>query len=174
MIDQQAEERHAALMAVAHALTEAERSEFLARTSETYPRLRGAEVADVLDLTDDYDMFLDRTEPFFEKYADQTPDSPAVRFAAHVLILLGLNLTLPALLKLLQRAGVTGEPENILIAGAVVAEVADEMIRSWGLAECSQANAPVLTEARARQLAMHAMARLQVIRDRDHIDPLGG
>jgi hypothetical protein len=174
MIDQQAEERHAVLMAVQGALTAQEREALLSRTFEMYPYLRGAEVADVLDLTTDHDIFLDQTEVFGEQHDASLPDTPGLYIAEHALILLGQRLTVPAVMKLLQRAGLTGEAEDTLVTGAVVAEVVDELMRSWSLAECSQANAPVLDEARARQLAMHAMARLQVIRERDHIDPLGG
>jgi hypothetical protein len=178
MIDQQAEERHAVLMAVQGALTAQEREQFMDTAIRRWPMFEneGYTPADVLDYTLNYDEFLSQTEPFYAQLrADSpVPGSPATPTALHALILLGQRLTVPAVLKLLQRAGLTGEAEDTLVTGAVVAEVVDELMRSWSLAECSQANAPVLDEARARQLAMHAMARLQVIRERDHIDPLGG
>lgn len=54
----------------------------------------------------------------------------------------------------------------------VVAEVAADMHNSWGLAYCTDVNAPVLDDRVARQMARHAMARLCLIRDRDGTDPL--
>jgi hypothetical protein len=54
----------------------------------------------------------------------------------------------------------------------VVDEVAADMQRSWGLAYCTDANAPVLEDRIAHQLAFHAMARLCLIRDRDGQNPL--
>jgi hypothetical protein len=54
----------------------------------------------------------------------------------------------------------------------VADEVAADMQRSWGLAYCTDANAPVLEDRIAHQLAFHAMARLCLIRDRDGQNPL--
>jgi hypothetical protein len=54
----------------------------------------------------------------------------------------------------------------------VVDEVAADMQRSWGLAYCTDVNAPVLEDRIARQMTFHAMARLCHIRDRDGCDPL--
>jgi hypothetical protein len=54
----------------------------------------------------------------------------------------------------------------------VVDEVAADMQRSWGLAYCTDVNAPVLEDRIARQMTFHAMARLCLIRDRDGFDPL--
>jgi hypothetical protein len=54
----------------------------------------------------------------------------------------------------------------------VVDEVAADMQRSWGLAYCTDVNAPVLEDRIARQMTFHAMARLCLIRDRDGCDPL--
>lgn len=104
------EERHAALMAVAHSLTTADQILLLGKVARDYPRLQGADVADVLDLTSDYDMFLDRTEVFFERYADQVPDTPALIFAAHAVILLGRGLAPARVWSFLQRAGVVDPP----------------------------------------------------------------
>lgn len=103
-------ERDAALMAVAHSLTTAERVLFLGKVARDYPRLRGADVADVLDLTTDHDMFLDRTEPFFERFADQVPGTPALIFAVHLIILMGWGLTPARVWVVLQRAGVVDPP----------------------------------------------------------------
>jgi hypothetical protein len=106
------EEEHGQLMAVAHSLTDAERTAFLGKVTRTYPQLNGADVADVLELTADYDMFLDRTESFFERFEAQMPDGVhyAPRFAAHVIILLGRELTPGRVWSFLQRAGVVGPP----------------------------------------------------------------
>jgi hypothetical protein len=103
-------ERDAALTAVAHALTAEEREQFLAYVRAHWPRLVGADVADVLEHTTDYDRFLDQTEPFFEKCGDHLPDTPGLIFAAHVLIILGRHLTPGSVLALLQQAGVVDAP----------------------------------------------------------------
>jgi hypothetical protein len=166
-------ERDAALNAVAHALTMKERQQFLAAVARQWPRLAGAHVNDVLEYTTDYDLFLGQTEPFFEEHDSQMPDGSGFAYvvAAHVLIILGRPLTMPAVLKLLQRAGVTGGQEDLVIRDFIIAEVADELARSYSLAHCSEPG-HVLDERIALQLARHAMSRLCTIRDRDHIDPL--
>lgn len=107
----QREERHAALMAVACALTGEEQAQFTSYVSARWPRLRGAQVADVLDMAVDYDMFLDRTEPFYEKFHDQLPDAGyAISFAVRALAILDRPLTPGSVISLLQRAGVTAPP----------------------------------------------------------------
>jgi hypothetical protein len=103
-------ERDASLMAVAHSLTAAERVLFLGKVARRYPRLLGADVADVLDFTNDYDEFLDQTEPFFERFDAQMPDVPGVIFAAHVIIVMGWKLTPGRVWSLLQRAGAVDAP----------------------------------------------------------------
>jgi hypothetical protein len=108
-------ERHASLTAVAHALTAFETGRFLAAVHVLYPRLRGAGVADVLDLTTDHDMFLAETESFFEQYGEQLhrqmdASSEAPRAAAHALILLGRPLTVENVTALLTKAGVIDGP----------------------------------------------------------------
>ena len=55
-----------ALLAVARALTEDETRQLLANTAARWPRCAGADVADILDLTDNHGLFLETTEPFFE------------------------------------------------------------------------------------------------------------
>lgn len=106
------EEQHGQLMAVAHALTAAEQTMFLGRVARLYPRLQGAQVADVLDLTADHDMFLDQTEPFFTKFDAQMPDDVhyAPLYAAHVIILMGWGLTPGRVWSVMQRAGVVEAP----------------------------------------------------------------
>jgi hypothetical protein len=107
---QEHEERHAALMAVAHALTADERASLLGNAVRRYPGLDGAEVADVLDLTTDHDKFLDVTEPFLERYSDQLPQDVRLNAAMHAIVLLGLKLTPGRLVSLLQRAGLAEAP----------------------------------------------------------------
>ena len=110
----EAEERHAALMAVAHSLNGDEQMTLLREVGSRWPHLYGATVADVLDYTTDYDEFLDKTEPFFERFAGQLPDtgprSHATITAVHAIILLGLELTPARVACFLQRAGVTEAP----------------------------------------------------------------
>lgn len=167
------EERHAALMAVAHSLTAAEREQFLAKASHWRGLPAGADVADVLDMTTDHDEFLDQTEPFYEAHTD-LPGMPGVIFALHVLIILGQKLTVPAVLRLLLRAGLLDTAHEGEVRNLIVEEVADDLQRSWNLAHGTSATAPRLDDQMAAQLARHAIARLALIRDRDGIDPLTG
>lgn len=105
-------ERYASLMAVTSALRREDRVAFMNAVDKCWPRLRGAQVADILDMTTDRDMFLGQTEPFFEKFADQLPGgvSYAASFAAHVVIILGRPLTPGRVIVLLQRAGTVAPP----------------------------------------------------------------
>lgn len=105
-------EQHAALMAVTHSLTAAERTLFLGKVARRYPRLDGAGVADVLDLTTDHDMFLDKTEPFYEKFGGHLPEGAghATILAVHAIIILELELTPARVTCFLQRAGVLEAP----------------------------------------------------------------
>ena len=82
-----------ALLAVARALTEDEQRDLMAVTAARWPRLDGADPADVLDLTDNADMFL---------------DVRGLRYAAHALIILARPLTGPAVLDIVRRAGLEG------------------------------------------------------------------
>jgi hypothetical protein len=107
-------ERHAALMAVAHSLNGDEQMTLLRDVGNRWPHLHGATVADVLDYTTDYDEFLGQTELFFERFADQLPDTGlrgyATIIAAHAIILLGLELAPARVAYFLQRAGVIEAP----------------------------------------------------------------
>jgi hypothetical protein len=142
----QAEERNSQLTAVAHALTEAERAMFLGKVARKYPRLDGAHVDDVLDITTDHDMFLDKTEPFYERFGAQLPETGAVTFALHVIILMGWTLTPGRVWSILQRAGVVEAPRYPEVeAGLWVHE------RDLGGGPCrADANGLLLT-ARAEQ-----------------------
>jgi len=97
-----------ALLAVARALTEDEQRDLMAAVTARWPRLDGADPADVLDLTDNADMFLDLTEPFFELHGGELPDVRGLRYAAHALIILARPLTVPAVLDIVRRAGLEG------------------------------------------------------------------
>jgi hypothetical protein len=105
------EERHAALMAVQGALTEAERVLLLGNAVRRFgPRMDGAGVADVLDITTNHDMFLAETEPFLERFAPQLPQDAPLGAAMHAVILLKRELTPARVISLLQRAGVMEAP----------------------------------------------------------------
>lgn len=119
------EEQHGQLMAVAHSLTAAERVLFLGKVTRRYSRLEGAEVADVLDLTSDHDMFLDQTEPFFERFEAQMPDDVhyAPLYAAHVIILMGWQLTPGRVWFIMQRAGVVDAPRFPEVEAGLVARL---------------------------------------------------
>jgi hypothetical protein len=140
----QAEEQHAALMAVAHALTAAQQLAVCAEASRRWPRMQGAKTADILDITVDHDMFLGQTEPFFTGHGAEMPDglNYAPLFAAHALILLGRDLTVPAVTALLVRAGCADAPDydpthdlavvlaNASMPGTAAARAALENLRS--------------------------------------------
>lgn len=117
-------ERDAALMAVAHSLTVAERAALLGRAVRIVGlSMDGADVADVLDYTDDFDMFLNQTEPFFEKFSDQLPESHAVILALHVIILMGWGLTPGRVWSVMQRAGVVDPPRYPEVEAGLVAAI---------------------------------------------------
>lgn len=121
----QADERRAALMALQHALDPGERVLFMAKAIRRWPifEAEGVTPADVLDYTDDYDEFLNETEPFFEQFADQLPDNVSLRSAAHVLILLGKKLTPARVIALVQRAGMTEVPRYPEVEVGIIATV---------------------------------------------------
>jgi len=161
-------ERTAELNAVAHALTTDESTRLLAAV----PRMRGAHVNDVLDEALECDTFVGQTDPFFERYADQMPDlNYAPAYAAYALLLMGERLTVAAVLRLLFRAGVLGTEHEAQVRDFMVEEVADAMARAWDL-NYGEPGGPKLGRYDARLMARHAIARLHVIRERDHIDPL--
>lgn len=60
------EARTGAVLAVEGRMTEEEREEFLARMTWRNPHLRGAHVADILDMLYESDAYLGIVEPFFE------------------------------------------------------------------------------------------------------------
>lgn len=140
------EAQHAALMAVAHTLTGGEAAWLMAETGQRWPRLNGAQPADILDHTTDYDMFLDTTEPFFEKYGARFPDIPGMRTAAHLLILMERDLTPGTLMALLQKAGVAEAsgrdaraslrlPDGALANSILVVSRAEQSLRAAGVDE---------------------------------------
>lgn len=96
------EQQHRALMAVARALTQEEQGLILAK-SRKWPGMAGAEVADVLDHTVEYDEFLGQTEPFLEEHAIEVGDGYGTAYVLHALVLLGRPLTVEAVRALQQR-----------------------------------------------------------------------
>jgi hypothetical protein len=60
--------RGESLMGVQERMTEEERQKFLERMTGRNPHLRGAHVADVLDMLYEQDAFLALAEPFYEAY----------------------------------------------------------------------------------------------------------
>lgn len=100
------ERQHDALMAVTRALTEDESGIILSKSAR-WPGMAGAGVADVLDHTVDYDEFLNRTEPFYERHTaelGELGDNYGTIYALHALILLDRELTVEAVRSLLARA----------------------------------------------------------------------
>jgi hypothetical protein len=96
---------HDALMAVARSLTPDETAAFLARLAPPGSRLHGAEVADLLDMLDQQDAWLDKIEPFYEDNEGQLPQVAGTRYALYALLGLGRELTVENLTRMLMRAG---------------------------------------------------------------------
>jgi hypothetical protein len=92
------------LLAIERALTADERTAFDTYVRDNWPRLVGATPADVLEHTTSYDMFLDRTEPFFGAHPDELPTGTPNTAVLHLLIILGRELTPLNLAKALIRA----------------------------------------------------------------------
>jgi hypothetical protein len=103
------EQQYAALMAVSRALTQNEVAAILARSSQ-WPGMDGAGVADVLDMTVDYDEFLSVTEPFHEAHHAELGDNYGTVYALHALILLRQEPTVDTVRALLVRAGLAEGP----------------------------------------------------------------
>ncbi len=93
------------LVLIQESLTEDETRQFLADARDRWPNLAGAHVADILEHTTSYDMFLDKTEPFFEAHEGQMPPGCPNTAALHALIILGGELSMDRLLRLLAHAG---------------------------------------------------------------------
>jgi hypothetical protein len=70
------------------AMTLDQRSAFLDRVFEINPHLRGAEVADVLDMFDNADSNLDVVEPFFIHHRDQIPATQSTYYSSALRALL--------------------------------------------------------------------------------------
>jgi hypothetical protein len=100
-----ADPHHDALLAIDRSLSPVERSAFLDYVAGHWPRLVGAEPADILEITGSYDMFLDRTEPFGEEHDAELPDVPGIRAALHALIILDAALTVENVTRMLTAAG---------------------------------------------------------------------
>lgn len=63
-------------------MTDEEREILLERVFDAYPRLRGAHVADVLELYDQSDSLLDVREPFLESVRGRWSNADLVRVAS--------------------------------------------------------------------------------------------
>jgi hypothetical protein len=156
------ERQHQALMALTRALTPDEMAAILAR-SNGWPGMDGAGVADVLDMTVDYDEFLAETEPFYEAHHRELGDNYGTVYAVHALILLRRPLTVESVLELLTRAGLRapapydpfGDLAKIIYAarrmpGPFTPETADAIAR---LKDAGAWGTPYVIEARLRSLA---------------------
>jgi hypothetical protein len=164
--DQMAQaEQDAACMAVAHALTAAERERFFAGVRG----MDGADVADILAEAVDRDMLVNDTDEFYEAHPGALPDIPARAYAVHALLIMRRPLTVPAVLGLLYRAGAVDAPAPG--TSAVTAEVAAALDAEWKWV--SGGRSPLASWI-PEKLAQAAIRQLAVIRDRDGIDPLGG
>jgi hypothetical protein len=96
---------HDALMAVARSLTPDETAAFLARLAPPGSRLHGAEVADLLDMLDQHDAWLDQIEPFYADNEHELPQVAGTRYALYALLGLGRELTVENLTRMLTAAG---------------------------------------------------------------------
>jgi hypothetical protein len=99
------------LTAIERAVTAAGgKDKFLAYVAEHWPRLVGASIADVLEHTTSYDLFLDQTEPFYEAHGGEMPPASPNTAALHALIILGGELSTDRLRRLLADAGLIPAP----------------------------------------------------------------
>jgi hypothetical protein len=98
------------LVLLQEALDDAETHQFLAASRDRWPRLDGARVADVLEMTTSHDLFLGQTEPFFEAHPDELRGARGVTAVLHALIILGRELTVANAIRLLMRAGLIPAP----------------------------------------------------------------
>ena len=96
-----------ALSAITRALTDDEARTIVDRFVVANPHWNGAMAADILDALYQADEHLDVIEPFYEAHEDELPDVPGVGYAVLAVISMGRNLTVPAVLDLLDRAGLT-------------------------------------------------------------------
>jgi hypothetical protein len=100
-------ERTTALVAVAHALTQAEREQLIAAAVRAVPEMKASRsAAEILDYTEDYDVFGGKNDPFLDRNEGQVPVVPGTRFAMDALSLLGRPLTVAAVTRLLVKAGI--------------------------------------------------------------------
>jgi hypothetical protein len=95
------------LLTITRALTDDERRLIVTRFVNLNPHWDGAEAADILDALDQGDAYLGKTEPFYEEHGGELPDArPARGFAVLAVVAMGRDLTVPAVLDVLQRAGI--------------------------------------------------------------------
>jgi len=113
------------LVLLQEALDDEETRQFLAEVARRWPRMAGAHVADVLEHTTDYDLFLDATEPFFDEHEAELfslPDALPVTAVLHLLIIMGRELTMANLLSVLGTAGLLPAAPSVLRWRRVVIE----------------------------------------------------
>ena len=113
-------EQAGALWAVAGTLNENDMyEEFCARAWARWPATDQLQVPDILGWLADTGALDDETAPFFAAHEDEVPDTPGAAFALFALAVLGQELTMANLVKVLVKAELaTGLPEAELDRGA--------------------------------------------------------
>lgn len=96
---------HDALMAISRALTPAERALIEDIAASRWPRMRGADTPDILDILSQHDAHVAQLEAFYERTRGELLPGPAARFAAYAVLMLTGRIELPPVLELLGRAG---------------------------------------------------------------------
>jgi hypothetical protein len=99
-----------ALSAIARHLADDEARAIVDRFVAANPHWDGAHADDILETLQQADAHLDVIEPFYEAHDDELPDVPGVGYAVLAVIAMGRELTVPAVLDLLGRAGLTETP----------------------------------------------------------------
>lgn len=95
-----------ALSAITRAFTEDEAHAIVDRFVAANPDWDGAHADDILETLDATDAHLAETEPFYEAHRGELPDVPGRHYAMLAVIRMGRDLTVPAVLDLLERAGI--------------------------------------------------------------------
>jgi hypothetical protein len=108
------QEKHEALMAVARALAGDEEQAILHRWAPEGSRLRGAQVADLLDMAEQHDTHVEVTDEFDSEHGGELPDVPGLIYAEIALIMASVPLTVTNVIKLLLRAGLMPRPESVI------------------------------------------------------------
>ena len=112
-------------LATAAVLTPEAREQWLARAFEMFPRLRGADVADVLDELRNADAFLRFTEPWFDGpgaalHAELDAAVAVMGASIRMAVVAGgasLSFDFEALAEKIARAAVAGETGTVQLVG---------------------------------------------------------